>query len=207
MRFIRSTTEDEMILEFLQQEYASAERYGATLHAALEAAALSPAIITDGNHEHEAENVDRRRLFAEYRGYGRPGDSYFTDFPVGRVRWSWVELGREELLTTLFVRYWAEIWGSSRFPKELAARIRTGDVSEDAIKGGWIPPHVERAEKIREGLTLPSLILVSVDGGETRVVMGGNSRLTSYALAEDALSDSFIVLHGESPEIARWDEW
>lgn len=179
MNTLRPSTEDEMILTFLRQEYASIARYAAKFEAAFASANLSSALITDPHPDSSTENADRRRLFAHYRGYGIPGDSYFTDFPVGQLAWQWFELTREELLMTKFVNYWAGIWESTRDPRNLAHRIRTGSIPHWAAQQQADTRLIALADQSAAGTALPPLILVSANDGQTRVVMEGNSRLTA----------------------------
>lgn len=207
MRMLRPSTENEMIAEFLRQEYASFDRYGLTISAALAGEGLEDSIITNADIENADQNEARLRLFGRYRGYGQLRDSFFTDFPAGRVQWAWVELSQDELMATQFVRYWADIWAGSRQPRELAQQILHGDIPVWADEQDAVRVHVERAQRIREGLRLPPLIMVSADGGQTRVAMEGNSRLTSYGLAYPDGPARLPVLLGCSPDIARWDEY
>ncbi len=81
----RTSSEAEMIVEFLRQEYASQERYGARIDACLreegvDAVIITAAVLTDP----EADAV-RRRVFARYRGYGTGESSYLTGFPEAGV--------------------------------------------------------------------------------------------------------------------------
>lgn len=207
MRFLCPATEDEMIAEFLRQELASYDRYGALIELCLDRVGVSPDIIARPDLANPDQNRARRAVLGCYRGYGQPGPSFFTDFPTAGVRWSWMALDPGEVAATLFIRYWADIWGSSRVPRELARRIREGDVPEWSVRDGTVDRIRQGADAISAGHRLPPLILVSADGGQTRVAMEGSTRLTAYALAGDALHGEFTVILGTSPDIAHWDEY
>lgn len=196
-----------MVAEFLRQEYASTERYGEDIARCLTRLGVPPDVLAHPDLTDGAENAARRRVLGCYRGYGQPGQSYLTDFPSSEVQWCWASVDREEVLTTLFTRYWAGIWEGSRSPRELASRIREGNIPAWAERDGILPKLRALAEAISGGQRLPPLILVSADDGQTRVVMEGHTRLTACALAEPALPPEMPVLMGISPDIARWDEY
>lgn len=209
MRLLRSSSEAEMIAEFLRQEYASAGRYGAQIQACLQAEGVGPDLITEADIADDVQNDARRRVFSRYRGYGTSQPSYFTDFPTNGVDWRWVALTPDELLGSKYIRYpfWSDLSGGSRSPREAAIRIREGRVPTAGTADGTREGFLALAQRLREGLRAPPLILVSADDGTTRVVLEGHSRLTGYALAPDTIPDEIEALLGLSPEIARWDEY
>ena len=198
-----------MIAELLQQEYASRDRYGAHIDACLREEDLQASLIEHPDRSDESENHARRRLLCRYRGYGSGQPSYFTDFPTEGVDWRRVALTPDELLDTRYIRYefWTQLSGGTRLPRVAAARIRANDGivnTGDAVSRGAL---LALAERLREGLRVPPLILVSADGGATRVVLEGHARLTAYALAPETLPQEIEVMLGSSPAIARWDEY
>lgn len=207
MRLVRPGSEDEMVAEFLRQEFAAYERYGPDIDRCLARVGASPALVTHPDLTNDDDNRSRRQVLGLYRGYGEPGRSYLTDFPAGHVDWRWVSLPREELLSTLFTRYWAGIWESSRSPRDLATRIREGRVPGWVEGDGILPRLASLVESVEAGRLPPPLILVTADGGVTRVVMEGHTRLTAYALADRELPHETIVLMGRSPDISTWDEY
>ena len=84
-----------------------------------------------------------------------------------------------------------------------AVHVPLARIAEEA---GW-DAFFALADKLRSGLAVPPVILVSADGGRTRVVLEGHTRITAYALAPEAIPDEVEVILGDSPEIARWDEY
>lgn len=206
MRVLRPASEDEMIAEYLRQEYASYDRYGSEIAGCLDLAGASTELVTHPDLAKEADNRTRKRVFALYRRYGEPGPSFFTGFPVGRVDWTWMSLSPDEVLATLFTRYWAGIWEGPRSPRDLGRRIREGRVPGWVDGDGILPRLDSLVEAISAGHQPSPMILVTADGGSTRVVMEGHTRLTAYALAAPHLPRETISLLGHSAEVARWDE-
>jgi len=194
-----------MIAVFLQQEYAHRNRYGERIDACLGEEGVDASRITEPNLDDPIANDDRRRVFARYRGYGAGQPSYLTDFPDTGVKWNLVALTPGELLDSRFIRYayWTDLSGGTRLPKIAAERIRAGI----GVEGQPHQHFLDLAKKLRQGLKVPTMILVSADNGKTRVVLEGHSRITAFALAPDAIPDETEVMLGTSPDVARWDEY
>lgn len=212
MKVIRPSNEAEMIAEFLRQEYASRDRYGARLDGCLRDEGMAARLITAPDLTLPDDNARRRRLFGRYRGYGTGEPSYLTGFPTAGVDWFWATASREEVLRVRYIgySYWTALSAGTRSPVVAAERIRAGIEVYGVSNAGFL----ELAGRLREGLRVPSLILVTalatalstatdIDG---LVVLEGHTRLTAYALAPDTILDEFDVLVGVSPAIARWDE-
>lgn len=196
-----------MIAEFLRQEYAHHERYGARLGECLRLERVPAQHITRPNLNDPSGNGDRRRVFARYRGYGADGYSYLTDFPATGVAWNWVALTPPEMLQSKYIGYpgsiWMELSGGTRDPRVAARRIRAGCKASDPGTRVFI----DLAAKLCAGLTVPPVMLVSADDGETRVILEGHTRITAWALAPEAIPSEVAVILGVSPDIARWDEY
>jgi hypothetical protein len=197
-----------MIAEFLRQEFASVQRYGAPIAAALAALAaesVGSSIITCPDITNGDENAARRRVLAHYRGYGTGQPSYLTGFPDRGVVWRWAGLTPDELLQARYIRYdyWTALSAGTRSPVVAAERIRRGI----AVSGVGNERFLSLAEAIGRGERLPPLILVTVPKPRFLVALEGNSRLTAYALAHEAIPAETRVLIGTSPAIARWDEY
>jgi hypothetical protein len=205
MRILRPSSEAEMIAEFLRQEIASTERYGAAITACLEAEGVQAGIIRQPDITDEYQNLCRRRVFARYRGYGTGQVSYLTGFPDSGVDWQWAALSLPELLQVRYIRYayWTALSAGTRSPLVAAGRIRQGIEVYGVSNQGF---H-DLAGAIAGGATLPPLILVTVPDPVFHVALEGNTRLTAYALVPEAIPDEVCVLIGTSPAIARWDEY
>lgn len=197
-----------MIAEFLRQEYANHGRYGALIEASLAQEGVANWLVTHPDLADDRENAARRRVFARYRGYGTGVASYLTDFPDTGVAWNWVALTPDELLDSQYIvyDYWSQLSANTRSPRVAAERLRAGLTTLDPAdrdRAGFFV----LADRLRAGLTFPPLILVSADGGETRVVLEGHTRITAYALAPETIPADVEVLLGTSPAIANWDEY
>jgi len=196
-----------MIAEFLRQEHASRQRYGARIDASLREEGVDAAILTDPDLSDPAANAARRRVFARYRGYGTGEASYLTGFPDSGVTWACWAMRPDELLRARYIRYsyWTALSGGTRSPRVAAERIRRGV----EVYGVSNTAFVELAERLREGLRVPQLILVTAmdDNPDALVVLEGHARITGFALAPEAIPDPVKVLVGSSPAIARWDEY
>ncbi len=198
-----------MIAEFLRQEYASTERYSAHIQACLAAEGASSRIITEANLADATQNSLRRRVLGRYRGYDTGQPSFFTDFPGRGVDWQWVALTPDELLDSMYIRYefWSRLSDGTRSPRTAAARIRGNEAFGDGTAAGELDRFLALVDCLTQGLQLPPVILVSADGGATRVVLEGHSRLTAYAMVPDTIPSEIEALLGTSADIARWDEY
>ncbi len=196
-----------MIAEFLRQEYASHDRYGTRIDKCLHLEGVPARRITDADLADPVANAERRRVFARYRGYGAGRSSYLTDFPATGVAWNWVVLTPFELLESKYNGYpgseWMDLSHGTRDPRVAAKRITAGDEASD--HGTHV--FIDLANRLRSGLTVPPMILVSADDGETRVILEGHTRITAYALAPEAIPDEVHLILGTSPAIANWDEY
>ena len=204
MRHLRPSSEADMIALFLQQEYASTSRYGGLLEVCLREVGASSPLLTEPRLDNPAEVATRRRIFARYRGYGSGHPSYLTGFPDTGVTWSWVSLSPVELLDSLLIRYLAdhELGAGTRNPREVACRIQRGEVSSE-----FADRTRDLAHRLRTGLVVDPIILVSADNGVTRVILEGHTRVLAWALAPETIPPETEVLLGTSPAIASWDEY
>ena len=198
-----------MIAEFLRQEYASRERYGARLDACLREEGADVELIAAPDLTDPGQNTQRRRIFRHYRGYGSGEPSYLTGFPTKGVHWFWALLSPDELLRVRYIRYsyWTALSAGTRSPAVAAERIRAGIEVYGVSNAGFLG----LADRLREGLRVPPLILatalVAAMDADALVVLEGHARITAYALAPEAMPAELEVLIGSSPAIARWDEY
>lgn len=200
---------DVMISEFLRQEYASTVRYGEHITKALNSIGATSDLITNPNLDDPEENEQRRSVLREFKGYGSGKSSYLTDFPTTGVVWRWMTLTPEELLDCKYIRYefWSELSAKTRSPRVAADRIVRNQIPETEVYQEARIAFLGLSELLRHGASVPPLILVSADGGRTRVVLEGHTRLTGFALSPESIPEPITVLLGTSPEIARWDEY
>jgi len=202
MRWLRPSSEAEMVALFLRTELPSA-RFGDELRALLERAGLRERVVTETDLGDDAENRVRLRLLTEQRGYGTRTE-VFEDFP-NDVLWEWMAVTAAELARVRYIDddYWLELSGGTRLAVDGARRIRAGvtpyGVSQDRVLG--------MAEAVAGGAWFPALILVTTGVGGDLVVLEGHARLTAYMLARDQVPPELEVLVGSSQAITRWDCW
>ena len=113
MRWLRSSSEAEMVALFLRTELPS-DRWKDDLRALLERAGLPGRVITAPDLGDDAENQARLRLLTEHRGYGTRTE-IFDGFPDD-VRWQWMAITSAELAEVRYIQYdyWDELSGGSR---------------------------------------------------------------------------------------------
>jgi hypothetical protein len=198
MREMRPSSEDEVVAAFLRAEIGS-PRWSPTLRAMLTRDRLTPRVLEHPNFASAEENVYRRRLLGEFRGWGR-NTLLLRGFPSD-FEWSLVSVRRDELAKIKYINwpYWVEISGGTRLAKEAARRIRAGLAEEHRAS------YEQVANRVKAGETLPELIVVTGPGpADPLVAVEGHARLTGYFLAEDALPDSLDLFIGRSASVRNW---
>jgi hypothetical protein len=203
MRWLRSSSEAEMVALFLRTELPS-DRWKNDLRALLGRAGLPGRVITAPDLGDDAENQARLRLLTEHRGYGTRTE-IFAGFPDD-VRWQWMAITPAELAEVRYVQYdyWDKLSGGSRLAVDAAARIRAGVAPFGVPNDGKL----EMAQAVASGARFPPLILVTAGlGGDDLVILEGHVRLTAFMLARGQLPPELEVLVGSSPAMTRWDCW
>lgn len=158
MEFIRKSSEEEMIAEFLRAEIVS-ERFGLILKQALQKFSVSTDIILRPNLGSEEENDLRKNVLAKYRDYGQNRE-LFSGFPK-KVDWEMVALDKHDLEKIKYINYsyWTELSGGTRLAKDAVVNINKGveifNESNDRF--------FEVAKSLAGGHKFAPLILVSID--------------------------------------------
>jgi len=202
MRWLRSSSEAEMVALFLSTELPS-DRWKGGLWALLEGAGLPERVITAPDLGNDAENQARLRLLTEHRGYGTRTE-IFDGFP-DEVCWQWMAITPAELAETRYIQYdyWDELSGGTRLAVDAAARIRAGVAPFGVPNDGKLA----MAQAVAGGARFPPLILVTTRLGGDLVVLEGHVRLTAFMLAREKLPPELEVLVGSAPAMTRWDCW
>lgn len=179
-----------MIAVFLRGELAS-PRFGPRVHEAVDERFVLEPDLGDAT-----ENKLRHAALTAVRGYeGREG--VFGRFPDD-VRWEWVSLSPDEVLSIRYIdySYWVELSGGSRRAVDAVERIHTGHDVFGVPSASFLDVELEDP---------PPLIVV---GDETQlVVLEGHVRLTVYALRPELLPEELEVLLGRSARITEWALW
>jgi hypothetical protein len=189
MRFLRRSSEDEMVAVFLRAEVDSA-RYGTNLRALLDRDRRPHDILRRPDLADAEANAYRRGLLEEHRAY-ETREGLFGGLPRD-VEWSRVALTRDEVLDILFIAWdwWLTLSGGTRQPREAARLIRVGAI-----------PGAEAGEPIAAA---PELIALTDSEHSRLVLLEGHVRLTQYALHPESLPDELEILLGVSARIAEW---
>jgi hypothetical protein len=199
MRYIKPTTEDDMVASFLKAEIDST-RYSKNILALLRRDSIARSVVDQPNLNHQEENLYRIKLLGDFRGYKQQRD-HFKGFPDD-ISWHRVALSREELAKVQYINYiyWIAISSGSRLPIEAAKNIRAGK----KVFGEGTQGFLEIAQVLKNGETLPDPILVGMDADSRLVVLEGHVRLTAYFLAPESIPDESNVIVGFSPNIGQW---
>jgi hypothetical protein len=171
MRWIRPSSEAEMVALFLRTEL-SAARFRDALRALLERAGLPERVVSDPDLDDPAENQARWQLLTWHRDYGtRTG--LFDGFPDD-VCWEWMAITPAELARVRYIDYdyWVQLSGGTRLAVDAAPRIRAG-VAPFGVASDWA---LGMAEAVAAGARFPPLILVTTEPDSDLVVLEGHAR-------------------------------
>jgi hypothetical protein len=193
VRLLHATTEDDMIAVYLKAEIAS-ERFGEKIISQLERSRKERRIVDEPDITNVADNVYRRQLLANYRGY------VFEELPK-HTAWYRALLSREEVFRVRYIDYdyWNEISNHTRLPIVATEAIRAGR----QIFGHDTRVFLRAAADLRAGAHFPELILVGTSPDAALTVYEGHGRLTVYLLAPECIPDELEVLVGFAPECAQ----
>ena len=118
MKEIRSSSEDEMILEFLRGEYVST-RFKKNLQKVLQEWKIDPNIIVNGNIHLQKQNRVRKKLLSMFRGY--PNKELFKRYPKN-IEWKYVQFDEDDIDKIYYINYdyWNELSKHTSKPLEAA---------------------------------------------------------------------------------------
>ena len=193
MRFLRTTTEADMIAVFLKAEVTSL-RFGHWITAQLERDHKDVHILEEPDITNAVENAYRRQLLAAYRAY------VFDELPA-HIVWYRALLDRDELTAVRYIDYdyWNELSNQTRLPIVATETIRAGR----QIYGQSNHRFLEAAQALRAGAHFPELIVVGTSPDTALTVYEGHLRLTAYMLAPEYIPEEIEVIAGFAPECAR----
>jgi hypothetical protein len=204
MRVLKKSSENEMIALFLKEEINSV-RYNKKIVKLLEKMNIDEAVVVNCDLTNDEENKSRRKLLAQYRGYGLNKD-IFKNFPV-HIDWYLVDLSVEDILRIKYITYdyWIELSNGSRLAKDSVNTIKSNTEIFDVSNSGFI----KAAEYISNGNKFAPIILVApVENKGNMIVLEGHLRLTAMNLAIDKI-DSITALIGyaKESELNKWDTY
>ncbi|MDE6710048.1 MAG: hypothetical protein K2J76_06130 [Oscillospiraceae bacterium] len=200
MNILRTSSEDEMISEFLKAEYHS-ERFSEQIKEVMEKLSLDESIILSADLNSADENTARKKLLGEFRGYGE-GKELFENFPTKFTEWSLCSFSRPDLEKIRYIdySYWNELSAGTHKPLAAAETIRNGIKIYDLSNDGFL----RTAEYIKNGGNFPKLFFITSDY-ESFVIVEGHLRMTAYALVPECFNNvEVIVGKCGSEELDMW---
>lgn len=199
MKFLRTSSEDEMISEFLKAEYRS-ERFSEQIKKAMKELLLDESIILSADLNDAKENISRKKLLGEFRGYGLDRE-LFEDFPK-EIQWSLCNFMSDDLDFIRYIdySYWNELSQGTHSPLVAAQTILNGVEIYNLINAGFI----KAAEFIKSGGNFPRPILLTSDM-EHFVIVEGHLRFTAFALVPECFNNvECFVGKCSSDDLKNW---
>lgn len=199
MNYLRESSEDEMISEFLRAEYHS-ERFSGQVKSEMSQLMIDEHIILEADIESADENVKRKKLLGKFRGYGL-NQEMFERFPTVTA-WSLCSFTSDDLEKTRYINYsyWNELSAGTHMPMAAAETIRKGISIYGQDNSGFL----RAAEYIRNGGTFPRMFFLTSDF-ENFVIVEGHLRMTAYALAPEYFNQvEVIVGQCDGDELNNW---
>ncbi|MDE6726476.1 MAG: hypothetical protein K2J80_00885 [Oscillospiraceae bacterium] len=199
MNILKASSEDEMIAEYLNAEYRS-ERFSEQIKEAMKKLSLNENIILSADLNNSSENIARKKLLGEYRGYGLNRE-LFENFP-NDIQWSLCNFVSGDLNSIRYIdySYWNELSQGTHSPLTAARAIRNGI----EIYGQSTEGFVKAAEFIKSGGKFPRPIFLTSDS-EHFVIVEGHLRITAFALVPECFDniECFVGKCGED-DLKKW---
>lgn len=199
MKILRSSSEEEMIYEFLKTEFFS-DRFSEQLKKAMSALTIDERLILSANLGNEDENALRKELLGEFRGYGR-NKELFENFP-SQIEWSVCSFTETDLEKIRYIdySYWNELSAGTRSPLTAAVTVRKGIT----IYGQSTEGFLHTAKYIENGGSFQNMIFLTADF-KSFVIVEGHLRMTAYALTPKHF-DNIHCIVGKCSQ-SDWDAW
>lgn len=199
MTIIQQSSENEMILAFLSAEIKS-ERFNNDLQSALKKLNLSENIIINPDLTDEKQNLERKKILGEYRGYGYHKEM-FENFPE-QIEWKKCVFNQNDLPNIRYIDYdyWNELSRGTKSPLTAAEEIRKNHIVYDVPNDGFI----KAAEFLKKGGKLPQMIFLTSDSKHF-VIVEGHQRMTAYAMVPNAFVNiEVFVGFTTKNELDKW---
>jgi hypothetical protein len=189
MKILCESSENEMILEFLKAESTS-ERFSQQIKKTMEKLDIDENVVFSANLQSEIENMQRKKLLGEFRGYGL-GKDLFENFPTHITQWRLCSFSRSDLEKIRYIdySYWNELSAQTHKPLVAAETIRRGILIYDLSNDGFL----RAAEYIKNGGIFPKLFFLTSDY-ENFVIVEGHFRMTAYALAAECFNEIEVIV-------------
>lgn len=199
MNYLRESSEDEMISEFLKAEYLS-ERFSEQIKSEMSQLLIAEHVILEADIESANENAQRKKLLSEFRGYGL-NQEMFERFPAVTA-WNLCSFSSDDLERIRYIdySYWNELSAGTHLPMAAAETIRKGIIIYGQDNDGFL----RATEYIRSGGTFPRMFFLTSDFDKF-VIVEGHLRMTAYALAPECFNQvEVIVGKCDGDELSNW---
>lgn len=203
MKLRHQISENEMVATFVAAEFNSA-RFGKTTRRIAKEFGVSPSVILNPNLKSTKENVARRAILGEWRGF-ESRTKLFECFP-DRVKWYKATLDRSDFGKLHYGRspkYWDNLSNG------------TQKVSEGVKYIYGMPRNSNPARFVRsiyrgivKGESFPPIIVLTDPRRSRLVLVEGACRSTAHCKAiQDGIIKKMNVLLGVSSQIEKWALW
>ena len=197
---LRSSCEDEMLLEFLAMEFYS-ERFGQDLRDILAETNADESLILRGDYHNAAENTLRRSIMGKFRGYGKD-DGVFERFPKN-IRWIWARMQQEDFSKVRYITYsyWDMLSNYTGSPIEAGQAVLNGKIVFDVPNTRFW----NTLEALQNSVVFPALILLCNAQEELFYILEGHLRATAYGMAPELFRDvPAIVGYCDAQQLLSW---
>ena len=199
MKTIKSSSENEMILEFLKGELNS-NRFNKKLLDIMNKMNLNVDLIANGDVSNNEDNLSRLKIMKEYRGY--PDKDLFNNFPK-IDNWSLVELSQEDINKMYYINYdyWNELSNNTSSPLEAVKTILDGK----EIYGVSNQQYIDGVKYLVNN-KFPPVILITCNDLKY-LIIEGHLRMTVYGFDPSKLEGTYAYIgHCIPEEMKKYDE-
>jgi len=199
MNILRISSEDEMISEFLKTEYHS-DRFSEHIKKVMKEFLLDESIILSIDLNNTNENIARKKLLGEFRGYGLNSE-LFENFP-NDIQWSLCNFVSDDLSNIRYIdySYWNELSLGTHSPLIAAQTILSGIEIYGQSNEGFL----KAAEFIKNGGKFSRPILLTSDL-EHFVIVEGHLRITAFALVPEHFNNvECLVGKCNNEDLKKW---
>ena len=200
MKFLRKSTEDEIVLNFLTGELSS-NRFSKDLLQTLHTLNAKETIITNANLKNKEENALRKEILGLFRGYGKNKD-LFENFP-NITDYSLCQFSQKDLKNIFYINYsyWNELSNNTSSPLEAAKNILKGKTIYNISN----EPFINGAILLDKGKVFLPMIFLTHDN-KNFIVLEGHSRITIYALHPNKFKNiKCFVLKCSKEDLNKWN--
>ena len=183
MQIIRSATQAEVVLSFLQGEFESS-RFGDELRQTLDFFGFSHSLISNGDFCDTKQNDDRLKVFKKFRGF--PDQDLFENFPQN-IEWNYVQFSKGDFFNCFYINYsyWNELSDFTSKPTSACKNILAGKEVFDVSNENFL-----RGKELLGKMNFPPVILISCNP-KKNLIIEGHSRMTIYGFNPDYFEGTF----------------